>query len=153
MDAKACSERSDAIRPMSPELANIRADTTIVAATDDDVNRTPSPPTTSADRHLKRFTKAITKRRQPRTCTALAHQAKQGIVAQTIADIPATKRGEYLVMKRLELSRGMPSPSTLAKEAYDSGDLAHMQALRELFALVGDVGVRKQRQLGHISPC
>ena len=65
MDAKAWPERSDAIRPMSPEVANIRADTTIVAATDDDVNCTPSSQTTSIDRHLKRFTKRITKRRQP----------------------------------------------------------------------------------------
>jgi hypothetical protein len=64
-------------------------------------------------------------------------------VAQTIAHIPAFKQGEYLVMKHLGLSSRMPSPSTSAKEAYDSGDPAHMQALRELFALVGDVGTHK----------
>jgi hypothetical protein len=84
MDAKACLERSDAIRPMSPELANNRADMTIVAATDDDVNRTPLPQTTSADRHLKHFTKRITKRRQPpllelhRDETALADVHRPG---------------------------------------------------------------------------
>jgi hypothetical protein len=55
--------------PMNLALANaiVRpttlGDTAIVAATDD-VNRTPSPQTTSVDRRLKCFTERITKRRQ-----------------------------------------------------------------------------------------
>ena len=49
-------------------------------------------------------------------------------------------------MKRLGHSSGMPLPSTPAM-TYDevfNGDPAHMQALRELFPPVGDVGARKQ---------
>ena len=60
-----------------------------------------------------------------------------------------TKPGEYLVMKRLVLTSGMSSPSTWAKKAYEeifNGDPTHMQALRELFPPVGDVGVCKRRR-------
>ena len=61
MDAEVCLERSDAITLGTDAATPHRR--TIVAATDD-VNRTPSPQTTSADRCLKRFTERITKVRQ-----------------------------------------------------------------------------------------
>jgi hypothetical protein len=51
-------------------------------------------------------------------------------------------------MKRLVLSGRMPSPSTSANNAYEeifSGEHAHMQALRELFAADDEVHARKQR--------
>jgi hypothetical protein len=51
-------------------------------------------------------------------------------------------------MKRLGLSGRMPSPSTSTNKAYEeifSGDPAHMQALRELFAADDEVHARKQR--------
>ena len=55
-------------RTMSPAMANVEittlGDTTIMAVMDN-INHTPSPQTTSADRRLKRFTKQITKARQP----------------------------------------------------------------------------------------
>jgi hypothetical protein len=62
VDAKACPERSDAITLGADAATPPRW--TIVAATDD-VNRTPSPQTTSADRRLRRFTERVTKARQP----------------------------------------------------------------------------------------
>jgi hypothetical protein len=70
------------------------------------------------------------------------------IAAQSMAHIPAFKQDEYLVMKRLGLTSGMPSPSMSAMKAYDemfSGD-SSMQALCELFPPDGDVGPRKRRR-------
>ena len=104
--------------PMSPTLANAhigpttlgdqRDEPMIVAATDD-VNCTPSPQTTSVGRRLKRFTERITKRRPPpflelsgddtaigrRAWPSLPNQSRR-LTAQSIAHIPAAKRGEYL---------------------------------------------------------
>jgi len=104
--------------PMSPTLANAhigpttlgdqRDEPMIVAATDD-VNCTPSPQTTSVGRRLKRFTERITKRRPPpflelsgddtaigrRAWPSLPNQSRR-LAAQSIAHIPAAKRGEYL---------------------------------------------------------
>jgi hypothetical protein len=128
-----------------------------VAAATDDVNRTPSPQTTSADRRLKCFTERVTKARQPplldlprdeATCPtpSLPKRSRQ-IVAQATAHIPTAKHGEYLVMERLGLSSEMPPPLMPAM-MYDeivNGDLAHMQALLELLPPVGDVGARKRR--------
>jgi hypothetical protein len=78
----------------------------------------------------------------------VAPQAKQtDSASQAITHIPTAKRGEYLVMKHLGLSSGIPPPSTSAM-TYDevfNGDPAHMQALRELFPLVSDVSARKRR--------
>jgi hypothetical protein len=132
---------------------------TIVVATND-VNRTPSPQTSSADRHLKRFTERVTKARQlpllelPEDVAALGRCAPSSlpkrsrrIAAQAVAHIPTAKRGEYLFMKRLGHSIWMPPPSMPAM-MYDevfNGDPAHMQALCKLFPSVGDVGTRKRR--------
>ena len=70
-------------------------------------------------------------------------------MVHSIAHILVAKRGEYLVMKRLRLSIGRPSPSTSAKKTYDeifNSDPTHMQALRELLPPVGEVAVHKQRR-------
>jgi hypothetical protein len=51
-------------------------------------------------------------------------------------------------MKRLGLSSEMPPPP-MPMMTYDeifNGDPTHMQALLELFPLVGDVGTRKRRR-------
>jgi len=113
-------------------------------------------------KHTKNFiTYRVTKARQPPLLelpgdeTALGRRAppllpKQSrrIATQATAYIPTAKRGEYLVMKRLRLSSKMLPPSTSAM-TYDevfNGDPAHMQALRELFPPVGDVGVCKRRR-------
>lgn len=70
--------------PMSPAMTNAEETTlggAAIMVAMDDVNHTPSPHTTSADRHIKRFTKRITKRRQPpllelpRDDTALGERA------------------------------------------------------------------------------
>ena len=75
------------------------------------------------------------------------------MAAQSLSHIPASKRCEHLVLKRLGLTSGMPSPSpsTSAKKAYKeifNGDRAHMLALCELFSADGEVGARKQRCRG-----
>jgi hypothetical protein len=62
VDAEACPERSDAIT-LGADVAT-PPEWTIVATTDD-VNCTPSPQTSSADRRLKRFTERVTRARQP----------------------------------------------------------------------------------------
>jgi hypothetical protein len=125
-------------------------------------NHTPSPQTTSADRHLKSFTERITKARQPpllelpgddttndgRALFVHPKRSKR-IAAHSLSHIPASKRGGHLVLKRLGLTSGMPSPSTSALKAYGevySGDPDNMQTLRELFPLDGDVGSRKRRR-------
>jgi hypothetical protein len=134
----------------------------MAVATADDVNRTPSPQMTLADRCVKHFIERITKRRQlpllklPRDDMALGGCAppslpkrSRWIAGQGIAHIPAAKRGEYLVMKLLGLSSERPSPLMLAKKAYNkisNGDPAHMQTLRELFPAIGEVGACKQRR-------
>jgi hypothetical protein len=130
-------------------------------ATTDDFNRTPSPQRTSAHKRLKRFTERVTKARQPpllglpddkaalggHATPSLPKRSKR-IVAQATTHILTAKRGEYLVMKRLGLSSEMPPPSMSAM-TYDEvfgGDPANMQALRELFPPVGDVGLRRRRR-------
>jgi len=149
-----------------PDLALVGAatqgDLTDGAAIDV-VNRTLSPQMTFANRSLKRFTERVTKARQPpllelpggdttnagRTPPTLPKKSRQ-IAAQSISHIPASKQGEHLVLKRLGLTSGMPSPSTSALKAYDeifSVDPGNMQALRELFPQDSDVGAHKRRRL------
>ena len=60
VDAKACPERSDAIA-LGTDASTPPRRTIVVAA--DDVNLTPSPQTTLADRCLKHFTERVTKAR------------------------------------------------------------------------------------------
>ena len=58
-----------------------------------------------------------------------------------------TERREYLVMKRLVLTSGMPSAS--AKKAYEeifNCDPAHIQSLCELFPADDEVDARKQHR-------
>jgi hypothetical protein len=124
--------------------------------------------TTSAERHLKRFTERVTKTRQPpllelpgdeaaiggRAPLSLPMQSRR-IAAQTTAHIPTAKWGEYLVTKRLGLSSGMP-PSSTSAMTYDevfNGDPDHLQVLCELFPPVGDRSGASIRQLGHRPPC
>ena len=134
MDAEACSD---------PALvgAATPGDMTVVATTDA-VNRTPSPHTSSTDRRLKRFIERVTKARQPSLlelpgvdtvhggCAPLAlpKRSKQ-IAAQSMSHIPASKRGEHIILKRLRLTSGMSSPSKLVMKAYQeifSGDPDNM---------------------------
>jgi len=71
------------------------------------------------------------------------------IATQSISHIPASKQGEHLVLKRLELTSNMSFPSTSAPKAYDeifSGDPGNMQTLRELFLGDSDIGAHKQRR-------
>jgi len=134
-------------------------DATVVAAMDAD-DRTPSSQMTSADRRLKSFTERITKAKQPpllelpeddttnygRALFTLPKRSKQ-IAAQSLSHIPASKRGEHLVLKCLGLTSGMASLSTSAMKAYEeiySGDPDNIQAHRELLPSDDDVGARKR---------
>ena len=158
VDVEACLERSDAITLGMDAATPPRW--TIVAAMDD-VNHTPSPQMTLADRRLNRFTKRVTKARQPPLLELPGDEVALGgcappslslpkrsrrIAAQAIAHIPTAKRGEYRVMKRLGFSSGIPpsSPSAMTYNEVFNGDSAHIEALLELFPLVGDIGPRKR---------
>jgi hypothetical protein len=82
-------------------------------------------------------------------CPRCPQGASGYIAAQIISHIPASKRGEYLVMKRLGLASGMSSPSMSSLKAYEeifSGDHVNMQTICELFLADGEVGARKQRR-------
>ena len=108
-------------------------DPMLVTTATDTVNRTSSPQMISADRRLKSFTERITKVRQPpllelprddtahngRTPPAWLPKKSKQIVAQSISHIPASKRGEHLVLKHLELTSRMTSPLTSVLKAYD----------------------------------
>jgi hypothetical protein len=66
-----------------------------------------------------------------------------------LSHILVAKRGEHLLLKRLELTSGVSTPSTSAIKAYEEiygDDPGHMEALRELFPPDGDVGARKRRR-------
>jgi hypothetical protein len=134
---------------------------TVVDATDV-INHTPSPRATPADGRLKRFIEQVTKARKlsllelpgddvehgGRAPPVLPKRSKR-IAAQSLSHILTSKRGEHLVLKRLGLTSGMPSPSTSAMNAYEEiygGDPGNMQALRELFPPEGDVGAHKRRR-------
>jgi hypothetical protein len=71
------------------------------------------------------------------------------IAAQSLSRIPVSKRGEFLVMKRLGQARGMidasPAPSTKYDDIFGE-DPENMEALRELFPEDGAVGGRKRRR-------
>jgi hypothetical protein len=68
------------------------------------------------------------------------------IAAQSLSHIPVAKRGGHLV---LGLTSGMLTPSTLTMKVYEEiygGEPGHIEALRELFLLDGDVGARKRQR-------
>ena len=132
---------------------------TILAAADA-TNNTPSPQTTSADRCLKCFIEQVTKARQSPLLELSDDDAAHGrrappalpkrrwwIAVQSMSHIPASKRGEHLLLKRLGLTSEMSPPSTSAMKVYEeifSDNPGNMQVLRELFPPDGDVGARKR---------
>ena len=96
-------------------------------------------------KRLKRFTAKILRKvsspmlpqpeveAQPRLPT---HSRR--IAAQALSRIPASKRGEVLVMKRMGYLDGQTRPSTVSQDAYDSIFVdqlnpSHAEAMRQLF--------------------
>ena len=81
----------------------------------------------SAVKRLKRFTDEI-QRKAPSPLLpwpAVEAQPKlptcsRRIAAQVLSRVPASKRGEVLMMKRMGFIDGQTRPSTEAKNAYDS---------------------------------
>jgi hypothetical protein len=60
------------------------------------------------------------------------------IAAHALSCVPASKRGEVLVMKRMGFLNGQTGPSTLATNAYDSIFVdqlnpSNAEAMRQLF--------------------
>jgi hypothetical protein len=118
----------DAEARLDPALVRVATpgDATTMA-TVDNTNRTPSPQMTSVDRRLKRFTERVNKAMQPPLLELprddMTHggrapptlpQRRKWIAAQSLTHIPASKRGEHLVLKHIGLTSGMSSQSTSA---------------------------------------
>jgi len=60
------------------------------------------------------------------------------IAAQALSHVPASKRGEVLVIKRMGYLNGQARPSTASKDAYnsifvDQLNPSHAEAMRQLF--------------------
>jgi hypothetical protein len=84
-------------------------------------------------------------RQQPISPKPAIPSRSRCIAAQNIAHIPASKRGEYLALKRLGEAKSLPH--TTAKFTYDDiygADSEHATALRELFPADDEVGPRKR---------
>jgi hypothetical protein len=129
----------------------------------DTEQRTPPPAanSASAERRLKRFVDKIKKPRPPPLLQLPSPEQPEAtpwpkiptrsrrIAAQSLSHIPASKRGEFLVMKRLGRTKGQAELASTAKATYDEisgGNPDHMQALWELFPPKGDVGACKRRR-------
>ena len=120
--------------------------------------RTPPPAenSASAECRLKRFVDKIKKPRTPALLQLPSPEQPEAtpwpkiptrsrrIAAQSLSHIPASKRGEFLVRKQLEHTKGQAELASMAKIFGDYPE--HMQALRELFPPEGDVGARKRRR-------
>jgi hypothetical protein len=123
---------------------------------------TPPPPANSesARRRFKTFADKITKPRPPpllplpvedttygRFTSPYLPSRSRRIAAQSISHIPASKRGEYLIMKRMGLISGAQHPSASDVQAFEemiSSD-SNEEALQLLFPPDCVVGPRKRR--------
>jgi hypothetical protein len=115
----------------------------------------------SFDKKLKRFADRVLRKApspllpQPSveetpTRPALLHRSWR-IATQPLSRVLVSKWGEVLVMQRIGFIDGRTTPSTTAKEAYDSvfGDdpnPSHQEAIRELFADPVGEGPRRSRR-------
>jgi hypothetical protein len=76
-------------------------------------------------------------------------QRSRRLAEQNFSHIPASKRREVLLLKRMGFSQGIQEPSPAAKQKYDeifSGAGEHSVALRQLFPPEDDLGARKRRR-------
>jgi hypothetical protein len=125
------------------------------------LKHTPSPPkdSESARRRFKGFAYKIRKPRPslilklpspakettPKTCMPLRSRR---IAAQSLSRIPASKRGEYLVLKRLghATDRADSAGATKDFNAFFEGQPEDTEALQELFKDDRAVGARKRQR-------
>lgn len=111
--------------------------------------------TASAEQRLQQFADQVAKpARKPllrlktprqKSPKLILPSKSRRIAAQCIAHISASKRGEYLVRKRLGEAKSLPH--TTAAYSYDDifrDDAEHTPALRELFPPDDEVGPRKR---------
>lgn len=108
----------------------------------------------TAKRCLNSFINEVThKRDSPLICEPPKHPPAKPVVpqwsrrlaAQPISRVPASKRGEVLIMQRMSFIKDPSAPSTSRLEAYDKlfgGDLTadDAKALDELFSVVSSFG-------------
>ena len=78
--------------------------------------------------------------KQPPAKPVMPWQSRQ-LAAQPLSRVPASKRGEVLIMQRMGFTKGPSAPSMSELEAYDKlfgGDLtaSEAEALDELFPAV-----------------
>jgi len=121
---------------------------------------TPSPPkdTASAQRRFKSFAVKV-KRPKPAALLKRPSPVKAAetpkkrptrswrIAAQSLSRIPASKRGEYLVLKRL--GHASPLSASTARNKFDAlfgNNPEDDEALRELFPDDGHIGGRRRRR-------
>jgi len=117
-----------------------------------------SPPPAQASRgslatqRLKRFTAKILRKvpspllavPEPEQPKAFVPTRSRRIAAQPLSRVPASKRGEILVMKLMGMMEDRAKPSTASKQVYDSILVdqlseSHAEAMRELFLVAGPV--------------
>ena len=72
------------------------------------------------------------------------------MAAQPLSRVPASKRGEVLIMQRMGFTKGPSAPSVLELEAYEKlfgGDLtaSEAEALDELFPAVWARQTRRRK--------
>lgn len=112
--------------------------------------------TASAERRLSRFADQVAKPAakpllqfktppQKKSAQPLIPSRSKRIAAQNIAHIPASKRGEYLVRKRLGETRAFAqSTATINYDDIYRDGSEHTPVLRELFPQEDEVGPRKR---------
>ena len=125
--------------PVLPDPSTLPGDTH--QTVDDDV---------SFKRHLDNFTMAVVRKRDsplirepPKQPPAkpLSWRSRR-LAAQSLSRVPASKRGEVLIMKHMGYIEGPSAPSTSEVEAFDSlfdGNLtaSEAEAMDALFPAVG----------------
>jgi len=100
-----------------------------------------------AARRLKSFTRRMLKKvdsplireppKQPPAKSVLPWRCRR-LAAQSLSQVPASKRGDVLIMQRMGYTKGLPAPSTSELEAFDKifdGNLttSNNEALDALF--------------------
>ena len=88
--------------------------------------------------------------KQPPAKLILSWQSRR-LAAQSLSQVPASKRGEVLIMQRMGYTRHLSAPSALELEAFDrlfdgNPTASEAKALDELFPTVGKAPSRQPQR-------
>lgn len=130
----------------SPSSAPVLDSPAMLKANSAGAQVTGSGTASSASSKLRRFTACIFRKAASPLLPAPAEEApkvhlhtrSRRIAAQPLSKVPASKRGEILIMKCLGLHQDPPHQTTAAKEVYNSIFIdqlssSHAEAMHELF--------------------